>query len=43
MPEEEKGVAQSRVEEKLAVSRPMFALGFKDEDITGGGDRLLEK
>ena len=43
LPEEEKGVAQSRVEEKLPVSRPMFALGFKDEDITGGGDRLLEK
>lgn len=42
-PDEPKGVAQARIEEKLAVSRPMFALGFKDEDITGGGNRLLEK
>ncbi len=42
-PDEPKGVAQTRIEEKLAVSRPMFALGFKDQDITGGGDRLLEK
>ncbi len=41
--EEPKGVYKSRMEEKLAISRPMFALGFKDEDITGGGDRLLHK
>ncbi|HZJ83587.1 MAG TPA: pitrilysin family protein, partial [Clostridia bacterium] len=42
-PEEPTDVFKDRIEESLAVSRPMFALGFKDGDITGGGDRLLEK
>lgn len=42
-PEEREGVSQTRVDEKLAVSRPMFALGFKDQDKTDGGDKLLDK
>lgn len=42
-PEEGKGVNRAKIEERLAVSRPIFALGFKDEDVTQGGDRLLDK
>jgi predicted Zn-dependent peptidase len=42
-PEEAKGVNKDRVEERLAVARPIFALGFKDEDSVRDGDRLLDK
>ncbi|HZJ57164.1 MAG TPA: pitrilysin family protein [Clostridia bacterium] len=42
-PEEAKGVNKNRVEEKLAVARPIFALGFKDEEDVQDGDRLLDK
>lgn len=42
-PEEPKGVFKSKIEERLAISRPIFALGFKDQDVTNGGHRLLEK
>src|SRR5699024_6810238 len=42
-PDEGKGVSRRKIEEKLAVSMPLFALGFKDQDITDGGNRLLEK
>ena len=42
-PKEAKGVNKDRIEERLAVARPIFALGFKDEDTVRDGDRLLDK
>ncbi|NLJ40544.1 MAG: insulinase family protein [Clostridiales bacterium] len=42
-PKEKKGVSKHKIVDKLAVSMPMFALGFKDRDVTQGGERLLKK
>ena len=42
-PDEPAQVNESMVKQKLAVSRPLFALGFKDIPLNEGGDKLLEK
>lgn len=41
-PDEPENVTRNRIEEKLAVSRPLFALGFKDKPV-GEGGKLLER
>jgi len=42
-PQEPENVAEKVVKQKLHVSRPLFALGFKDCDIGYQGERLLDK
>jgi len=42
-PEEPKDIVEGKVEQKLHVSRPLFALGFKDDDVGYEGEKLLDK
>lgn len=42
-PEEPKSVLQRKQIKKMNVSMPMFMVGFKDNDIGYGGERLLKK
>ena len=42
-PEEPSSIAKKVVKQKLHVSRPLFALGFKDIDVGYKGERLLDK
>ena len=42
-PEEPKSILKSRVSDKMNVSMPMFMMGFKDNDIGYGGEKLLKK
>ncbi len=42
-PDEPKSVAEHEVTKKMSVSMPMFMLGFKDNDIGFGGEKLLKK
>ncbi len=42
-PEEPEIINQPKVEQKLSVSIPLFQIGFKDNDIGYGGERLLRK
>ncbi len=42
-PAEPAAVAKSFASQKLSVAMPMFMMGFKDNDIGYGGERLLKK
>lgn len=42
-PDEPKSVCKNKISDKMNVSMPLFMLGFKDNDIGYGGDRLLKK
>lgn len=42
-PEEPKSVAEAEVSRKMNVAMPMFMIGFKDNDIGYGGEKLLKK
>lgn len=42
-PDEPKSVCKRSITDKMSVSMPMFMLGFKDNDIGYGGNRLLKK
>lgn len=42
-PDEEKSVCKKKEISKMNVSMPLFMLGFKDNDIGYGGERLLKK
>ncbi len=42
-PFEPKEIASKYKEQKIAVSRPLFMIGFKDTDVGYGGDALMKK
>lgn len=42
-PEEPKSICKKKIVDKMNVSIPLFMLGFKDNDIGYGGERLLRK
>lgn len=42
-PEEPEAVASHYAEKSMAVSTPMFMMGFKDTDTGDGGEKLLKK
>lgn len=42
-PEEPKEIAEKCKEIRLSVSVPMFVMGFKDNDVGYGGEKLLKK
>ena len=42
-PKEPKNVAKQYVEKSMAISSPMFMMGFKDNDVNLKGDALLKK
>ena len=42
-PHEPKEIAKDRVIKKMAVSSPMFMMGFKDSDVNISGEKLLKK
>ncbi len=42
-PDEPETVASQYMEKSLSVAQPLFMLGFKDNDIGYGGDKLLKK
>lgn len=42
-PEERKGIVKKHIEENLVTSMPLFAIGFKDEDIGYDGIELVKK
>lgn len=42
-PEEPEAVASHYAEKRMAVSTPMFMMGFKDTDTGEGGEKLLKK
>ncbi|MDI3310600.1 MAG: pitrilysin family protein [Thermoanaerobacterium sp.] len=42
-PDEPAKINKSYVEQKMAVSMPLFNIGFKDNDIGYGGEKLLKK
>lgn len=42
-PDEPDTIAKPYIDQKLSVSNPMFMMGFKDNDIGYGGEKLLQK
>lgn len=42
-PAEPSEVAEERVEQRLAVSQPLFSIGFKDNDVGYGGEKMFIK
>lgn len=42
-PEEKKGVLENYIEESLITSMPLFAIGFKDENINCVGEEFIKK
>ena len=42
-PQEPKSICKKKITDKMNVSIPLFMLGFKDNDIGYGGERLLRK
>lgn len=42
-PDEPKEIAQKEKEIKLSVAMPMFVIGYKDNDVGYGGEKLLKK
>ncbi len=42
-PDEPEEINKPRFEEKLSVAKPIFMIGFKDNDIGYSGDKLLKK
>jgi len=42
-PDEPKEIYKNRIEQHLTVSQPLFNIGFKDQDVGYGGERLFIK